>query len=178
MADWTTLPNTAVGVGGLPSGTTVTALRDNPVAIAEGAAGAPRVEARGREFGYYGSLSSTGTDAIGFTDIDPLIVSQLFLGWSNTSGSTRQFQVRASNDNGSTWTDWITIFSNVSGTSIGSIALLNSTTGVMLRFDLPTLFPTTTNFGITSINAIQARSGGSGTNNRIAGYALFRGDAS
>jgi hypothetical protein len=41
MADWTTLPNTAVGVGGLPSGTTVTALRDNPVAIAEGATGAP-----------------------------------------------------------------------------------------------------------------------------------------
>jgi hypothetical protein len=43
MADWTNLPNTAVGVGGLPSGTTVTALRDNPVAIAEGAAGAPRL---------------------------------------------------------------------------------------------------------------------------------------
>ena len=44
MADWTNLPNQAVGVGGLPSGTTVTALRDNPVAIAQGAAGAPRVE--------------------------------------------------------------------------------------------------------------------------------------
>jgi hypothetical protein len=43
MADWTNLPNTAVGVGGLPSGTTVTALRDNPVAIAEGAAGAPLI---------------------------------------------------------------------------------------------------------------------------------------
>jgi hypothetical protein len=41
MADWTNLPNTAVGVGGLPSGTTVTALRDNPVAIVEGAPGAP-----------------------------------------------------------------------------------------------------------------------------------------
>ena len=44
MADWTNLPNTAVGVGGLPSGTTVTALRDNPVAIAEGAAGAPKIQ--------------------------------------------------------------------------------------------------------------------------------------
>ena len=49
MADWTTLPNTAVGVGGLPSGTTVTALRDNPVAIAEGAAGAPRLYLRSLE---------------------------------------------------------------------------------------------------------------------------------
>ena len=44
MADWTNLPNQAVGVGGLPSGTTVTALRDNPVAIAQGAAGAPRIQ--------------------------------------------------------------------------------------------------------------------------------------
>ena len=35
MANWTTLPNTAVGVGGLPSGTTVTALRDNPVSMGE-----------------------------------------------------------------------------------------------------------------------------------------------
>ena len=42
MADWTNLPNTAVGVGGLPSGTTVTALRDNPIAIVKGAPGAPR----------------------------------------------------------------------------------------------------------------------------------------
>jgi hypothetical protein len=44
MADWTNLPNTAVGVGGLPSGTTVTALRDNPIAIAEAATGAPIVK--------------------------------------------------------------------------------------------------------------------------------------
>jgi hypothetical protein len=43
MADWTTLIDAAVSVGGLPSGTTVTALRDNPIAIAEGAVGAPRI---------------------------------------------------------------------------------------------------------------------------------------
>ena len=49
MADWTTLPNAAVGVGGLPSGTTVTALRDNPIAIAEGTAGAPRLYLRALE---------------------------------------------------------------------------------------------------------------------------------
>ena len=40
MPDYTDLPDTAVGIGGVPSGTTVTALRDNPLAIAEGAAGA------------------------------------------------------------------------------------------------------------------------------------------
>ena len=44
MADYTDLPNSAVTVGGIPSGTTVTALRDNPIAITEGAAGAPRIQ--------------------------------------------------------------------------------------------------------------------------------------
>lgn len=42
MADWTNLPNTAVGVGGLPSGTTMTALRDNTIAVIRSAPGAPR----------------------------------------------------------------------------------------------------------------------------------------
>lgn len=41
MTTWTALSNSAVGIGGLPSGATVTALRDNPVAVAEGATGAP-----------------------------------------------------------------------------------------------------------------------------------------
>jgi hypothetical protein len=43
VTDYTILSNTAVGVGGLPSGATITALRDNPIAIAEGAPGAPRL---------------------------------------------------------------------------------------------------------------------------------------
>jgi len=45
VTDYTILSNTAVGVGGLPSGATVTALRDNPIAIAEGTAGAPKIQA-------------------------------------------------------------------------------------------------------------------------------------
>ena len=43
MTTWTTIPNTAVAAGGRPRGSVITALRDNPVAIAEGAAGAPRI---------------------------------------------------------------------------------------------------------------------------------------
>lgn len=44
MADYTDLSNASVGVGGLPSGATVTALRDNPIAIAEGAVDAPKIQ--------------------------------------------------------------------------------------------------------------------------------------
>jgi hypothetical protein len=43
MATWTSISNAAVAVGGIPSSSTVTALRDNPTAMAETANGAPVV---------------------------------------------------------------------------------------------------------------------------------------
>lgn len=43
MTTWTDISNAAVAVGGIPSSTTVTALRDNPSALAESASGAPVV---------------------------------------------------------------------------------------------------------------------------------------
>jgi hypothetical protein len=43
MTTWTTISNAAVAVGAIPSSSTVTALRDNPVAVAESASGAPVV---------------------------------------------------------------------------------------------------------------------------------------
>jgi hypothetical protein len=41
MPTWTEISNPAVAVGGIPSSATVTALRDNPGAMAEAATGAP-----------------------------------------------------------------------------------------------------------------------------------------
>jgi len=43
MTTWTTISNAAVAVGGIPSSSTVTALRDNPSAVAEASTGAPVV---------------------------------------------------------------------------------------------------------------------------------------
>lgn len=43
MSTWTTISNSAVAVGGIPASSTVTALRDNPVAIAKAATGSPAV---------------------------------------------------------------------------------------------------------------------------------------
>ncbi len=45
MTSYTALPNSAVQAGGRPRGTTITALRDNPIAIAEGDLTAPIVAA-------------------------------------------------------------------------------------------------------------------------------------
>lgn len=41
---WTNIDNALVSVGALPFATTVQALRDNPIAIANGDAGAPQVQ--------------------------------------------------------------------------------------------------------------------------------------
>jgi hypothetical protein len=51
MTTWTDLTNSAVSVGGIPAGSTITALRDNDLALAEGSTGAPRIhgEAAARE---------------------------------------------------------------------------------------------------------------------------------
>jgi hypothetical protein len=44
---WTNISNALVSVGALPFATTIQALRDNPIAIADGDAGAPRVQTAG-----------------------------------------------------------------------------------------------------------------------------------
>lgn len=44
MTAWTTISNALVAVGAKPFATTVQALRDNPIAIAEGATSAPRIQ--------------------------------------------------------------------------------------------------------------------------------------
>jgi len=41
---WTTISNALVAVGALPFATTIQALRDNPIAIAAGDVGAPRIQ--------------------------------------------------------------------------------------------------------------------------------------
>lgn len=48
---WTNIDNALVSVGALPFATTIQALRDNPIAIANGDAGAPRVQAAALDTG-------------------------------------------------------------------------------------------------------------------------------
>lgn len=45
MTTYSTISNASVAVGGIPASTTVTALRDNPIAISEAATGAPIIAA-------------------------------------------------------------------------------------------------------------------------------------
>ena len=75
MADFTVLSNAAVGIGGLPSGATVTALRDNPIAIAEGSPGATPVRGEAMAVaedwgigGYYPAVNVLASDDFSITE--------------------------------------------------------------------------------------------------------------
>ena len=103
MADWTNLPNAAVGVGGLPSGTTVTALRDNPVAIAEGAAGAPRVVGDALNL-RIAAVDPRGMASVVFTDLEPASFLLEFQTIQPDSSSNRALIIAASFDNGNSFT--------------------------------------------------------------------------
>jgi len=113
MTTWTTIPNGAAGVGGIPSGTTITALRDNPVAIAEGATGAPRVQGKALGGVWLGPLTMTGTAGMGFTALDG--VSLIRADVVSGTGTTATLRARYSNDNGATWGSWqnITTFASI-----------------------------------------------------------------
>ena len=105
MADWTNLPNAAVGVGGLPSGTTVTALRDNPVAIAEGAAGAPRVSSRALGGLILPAFSAISNNWAGLVDLGDFNELTIYAHGGGTTGgiAANVLEIRFSTNNGSTW---------------------------------------------------------------------------
>jgi hypothetical protein len=67
---WTTITNALVAVGAKPFATTVQALRDNPVAIADGDLNAPKIKDAALGLGFRSlnlSGASAGT-ATGWTD--------------------------------------------------------------------------------------------------------------
>ena len=104
MTDYTTLSNTAVGVGGLPSGATVTALRDNPLAIAEGTSGAPKVQSAALNMAV---ITSPGV----LTGLER-VATMLCMASAHQAGEgTTSVRYRRSTDGGSTWTGYTTVVS-------------------------------------------------------------------
>ena len=181
MADWTNLPNLAVGVGGLPSGTTVTALRDNPIAIAEGAAGAPRVEARAIEFVDLALRDGSGTSALGWLGLDPTTVIRFYATIFQTTTGTRTLQIRGSNNGGSSYGSWIVITKNISQSESGfSIIQLNLATGFLKGLSIGSDGGSTLGFdlsiGVAGIDAVQFRASGTNTRWQVFGQPISRGE--
>ena len=190
MTDWTNLPNAAVGVGGLPSGTTVTALRDNPIAIAEGAAGAPRVDGTARNHNKLGEITATAdVTSIELTDLpahnDIIIVCEEFV--RGADGTSLSVTPQISDNNGSSWVSLLAPSNLFETPAKKALMRLFTGWGGSLSFRVGTTFDTPGSllfegriFSFSGqVNAVRvARISGSGTigiGAKIEVYALAEG---
>lgn len=100
MATWTTITNALVAVGAKPFATTIAALRDNPIAIVEGATGAPGI-AGGLELIEVLQPTSDGNDITFLTDVSIFRDIVVEVAASRTAAyNSLDLEIRAS---GGTW---------------------------------------------------------------------------
>lgn len=132
MADWTSISDAQVDPDAPLTSGLGYAWRDNPIAIAEGASGAPRVRGRALSHVSFGAIAVTGTGGQGYTDCAGVgvVMSPMHVA---TNG--RVLRARYSNNNGSTWGSWQTVISITGpGGGAGNVAAghcrLNLQTGV------------------------------------------------
>lgn len=109
MTDWTSIPNTVLETGKPIRAVDGRALRDNPIAIAEGAPGAPKIKTR--TF-VSGAAAQTQT----FTGLGDYSGIQFMLYGDNVGAATYTLQFQFSSDGGATWSTASTIQGVSSGT--------------------------------------------------------------
>lgn len=76
---------------------------NNPIAIAEGAAGAPRVQGVALGGIYAGRVTHTGTGWVGWAGLDG-VAEITIVTTANTTFSGQTYRIRFSTDGGATWT--------------------------------------------------------------------------
>jgi hypothetical protein len=178
MADWTTLPNTAVGVGGLPSGTTVTALRDNPIAIAEGAPGAPRVASKALGGVILPVFSQTLANWAGLVNLADFRELAIYAKGGGTTGgfAADVLQIRFSTDNGATWGTAQSLLSIAASSTYNDYFILriDISTGASTRFFGSSVSSGTITIPSGTVNGVQLRGTGSSALG-IAGTVIVTG---
>jgi hypothetical protein len=113
MTDWT-----EADLNGFLPGEPITAAKallwyENPIAIAEGADGAPKIAATALEGNKLQAFGATTNSWAGLSDLDA--VKELFVtGLVSFSGAPQNFQIRFSSDNGSSWGSAQTVFAGIS----------------------------------------------------------------
>lgn len=113
MTDWTDIDDSQIEAGKPGRAVDGRALRDNPVAIAEGADGAPPVY-QAAMF-YTGTIAAlSGTSVVGSFDITGVgkLMGHCFI---NTGLGAASAQFSVSSDNGSSWGSWLDIASTGTG---------------------------------------------------------------
>jgi len=134
MADWVDITDTQLDPDApLTSQLAYAGMRDNLIAVTEGAAGAPRVQAVGLQTGYLANIVVSGPSPVNVLDIGSVKRVRLNTGvaFTSTSGLSN-FQVRFSADNGVNWGSYQTLFATQ---AIGSVATAG---GVSVEIDTET----------------------------------------
>jgi len=144
MADWTTIPDSSVEPGKPIRSIDGLALRDNPVAIAEGAVGAPRVVSAARPQAKIAeAITTVPLIVLALTNIPAHHAISLSL--SATFSGNAVYAVQISNNNGATW---VTCFSQTLPTKM-KVLIFSETSG-------PTLCTSTNTFAIDFAGPINA----------------------
>lgn len=130
MTDYTSIANSQIDPKAPVTSELMTALRDNPIAIAEGAAGAPKIADS------WQALETTSSNGLIVTDVDNGEGVRVLTSGNGTafSGDTIYFKVSISSDNGATFVSEITL---KSATASAKETVTINPTGTFI-FDRPT----------------------------------------
>lgn len=129
MADWFNITDTQVDPDAPLTSQLAYAWRDNPIAIAEGAAGAPLIQPRALETVEGRVVLTTATTAVAVTGLDPETVLTFTGSFANGAGGNAELQISSSADGGATWSAWFSITPNTA-TRHGVTGILNLKTGI------------------------------------------------
>lgn len=112
MATWTTIANSQVDVDSPVTVSLMTALRDNPEAIAEGAANAPKIQSAAMGIVLANGTITTAA-VVTITDlgrVDTLLEHfRLRVQDGDDNGATGTYRYRTSTDGGSSWSGYTTL---------------------------------------------------------------------
>lgn len=129
MTTYTAIPNGDVDQDSPVTQTLVTLLRDNPIAITEGASGAPRVKPVALESGLLGRTTADN-DAIDVTGVKNIRINWA-IAYNATTGSST-LSVAFSDDGGSTWGSAQNLF------NVSPVSSLGASGSAELEIDLET----------------------------------------
>jgi len=114
-----TVSNTAIASGKPITLQQGRALRDNPIAIIEGASGAPSIVGMALDL-FLGTITATATES-GLSGLGDLDGVMMFVSLENSTVTSRLLELRLSGDNGSTWGSWQNLghaFDNADGKDV------------------------------------------------------------
>lgn len=125
MTTYTAITNAQIDQDSPITQPLITALRDNPVALAEGAAGAPRVQKEALGGLCVGAVTGS-SGGVSIIDLDGVLELTLIgdIKLESLSATVPIFQVQFSNNNGSTFGTAQTVFSGLGNNNVqGSFTL-------------------------------------------------------